>query len=89
MWQGAKQAAQLVLGTRADTTPELDEDEWTSLLGECKADANDREVAHRQGATAPMRSASAHLADNPRNYNSHGDALQQLRFLLSAEEEQG
>ena len=30
-----------------------------------------------------------HLADNPRNYNSHGDALQQLRLLLSAEEEQG
>ena len=41
----AQQAAQLVLGTRADTTPELDEDERTSLLGECKEDAKDREVA--------------------------------------------
>ena len=30
-----------------------------------------------------------YLADNLRNYNSHGDALQQLRLLLSAEEEQG
>ena len=30
-----------------------------------------------------------HLGDNPRNYDSHGDARLQLRLILSAEEEQG
>ena len=35
----AEEAAKLVLGTRAKKTPELDENEWTSLLeGECKED---------------------------------------------------
>ena len=64
MWQGAKQAAQLVLRTRAKKTPELDENEWTSLLegeckedewtslleDECKEDVKDLEVAEDLGA---------------------------------------
>ena len=70
MWQSAKQAARLVLGTRADTTPELDEDEWTSLLGECKEDANDREVAEDLGCYPIGATVQFHgLCKNGFEYN--------------------